>query len=197
MKTLALPWAEFALVIRDGGDVDAFSQEELAEAGAYRLQKRREEWMHARFAAKALARSRKICANLRDCRVTRPVLVIDGVPSAWHVSISHSHPYAGAAIDRAPIGIDVQVVRALSESAAHLFLSDEEIAAMQRCTLPHRLLHFWCAKEAAWKRRSGEFNTLRQLPLILRDEREDALVFDDAETIAIDDAIVALSRSTV
>jgi phosphopantetheinyl transferase len=196
MKTLALPWAEFALVIRDGVDVDAFSEEELAETNAFRLQKRREEWMHARFAAKALARSRKICANVRDCRVSRPVLVIDGAPSEWHVSISHSHPYAGAALDRNPIGIDVQVVRALSESAAHLFLSDAEIAAMQRCTLPHRLLHFWCAKEAAWKRRSGEFVTLRQLPLTLRDERADALVFDDAETIAIDDVIVSLSRST-
>ncbi len=196
MKTLALPWPDFALVIRDGVDLDAFSEEELDEASAFRLQKRREEWMHARFAAKVLARSRKICANFRDCRVSRPVLVIAGAPSAWHVSISHSHPYAGAAIDRTPIGIDVQVVRALSESAAHLFLSDEEIGAMQRCVLPHRLLHFWCAKEAAWKRRSGEFTTLRQLPLTLREERADSLVFDDAETIAIDDAIVSLSRST-
>lgn len=196
MKTLALPWPEFALVIRDGFDAGAFTAEELGEAKAFRLQKRREEWMHARFAAKQLALARGVCADPRACRIARPRLILDGALSEWYVSISHSHPYAGAALDRAPVGIDVQVVRELPESAAHLFLSDEETRAMERCALPHRLLHFWCAKEAAWKRRSGEFTTLRQVPLTLRDEGADSLRFDDAETIAIDDVIVSLSRST-
>ncbi len=34
-------------------------------------------------------------------------------------------------------------------------LTDEETEAMSRCSIAHRLLHFWCAKEAEWKRHGG------------------------------------------
>jgi phosphopantetheinyl transferase len=165
------------------------------EIPTFAREKRREEWMHARIAAKELAMQKGLLADPRTCRVERTNLVIDGAASEF-VSISHSHPYAAAAIDRAPVGIDVQVVRELREAAAHLFLSETEEAAMRETSLAYRLIHFWCAKEAAWKQRYGAVTTLRQLPLALVEERGHGLLFDSVETVLIGDAIVALTRPT-
>ncbi len=171
MIELPLAWRARALVLEGAADRSLFTNEELAIADAFKLAKRRDEWLLSRQAAKLLG-TRK------------------------YVSYSHSGNYAGAATDDEPIGIDVQVVRDIDERVAHLFLSDAETAAMQRCTLPHRVLHFWCAKEAAWKPRSSRYATLKQLPLVLIDERADGLRFDLVETIAIGDVIVALTRPT-
>jgi phosphopantetheinyl transferase len=118
------------------------------------------------------------------------------LPDAPWISYSHSGPYGAAAKDIAPIGIDVQVVRDISERVAHLFLTDEETEAMSRCAITHRLLHFWCAKEAEWKRHGGSTVTLKRTPIALIEERSDGLRFDVVETMAIDDVIVALTLST-
>ena len=177
MSEIELPpsWRGRALVLRDVTPPrEAFTAEELAICDAFHLPKRREEWMRARFAAKQLGGAPP--------------------PPAAHVSFSHSGPYAAAAIDRAPVGIDVQVIRDIQERVAHLFLTREEEEAMQRCTIAHRVLHFWCAKEAAWKQRQGTIPTLKRVPLQLVEEREDGLTFDLAETVRIGDAIVALTR---
>ena len=179
MKTLALPesWRPRALVVRDVElSPDWFTAEELEEANAFRLAKRREEWMRARIAAKQLAIDRGLAGDPREVRVTRALF-----------SISHSGPYAAAAFG----GIDVQVVRSISESAAHLFLSEAEADQMRASTIEHRLLHFWCAKEAAWKEQGGAIETLKQVPLALTGVRGSGLVFDRVETIAIEDVIVA------
>lgn len=199
MKPLPLPWGDCALVLSalDFADAErSFTAEELATAAAFRLEKRRAEWLAARMAAKVLATRRGLCADPRACTVARPRLVVSGIEQPLFVSISHSAPYAGAAIDQRPVGIDVQVVRDVSEAAAHLFLSDAETEAMRRCDLPHRLLHFWAAKEAAWKQRSDEVPTMKQLRLALLGQRGDGLLFDAVETVAVDDVIVALTRST-
>jgi phosphopantetheinyl transferase len=138
------------------------------EAPDFKLEKRRREWMLSRGAASLL-------------------------PEAAFVSFSHSAPYAAAAKDEAPVGIDVQVVRDVGERTAHLFLTGEEAEVMSRCTIAHRLLHFWCAKEAEWKRHGGATLTLKRTPIVLLDEMRDGLRFDVVETIAIDDVIVALT----
>lgn len=184
------------LIVRDAYDLAYFTAGELATAGAFKLDKRRDEWLLARYAAKRLALDLGIAEDPRAVSVARPMLLVEGQPVNWFVSISHSAPYAAAAIDREPVGIDVQVVRRMSESAAHLFLSDEETAAMQRCNLPDRLLHFWCAKEAAWKPRSGELVTLKQLPLQLLGEHPEGLRFDLASTRRLDDLILSLTPPT-
>ena len=183
-----------SLIVRDVYDLSYFSESELATASAHKLQKRRDEWLLARFAAKQLALELGIADDPRAINVARPMLIIDGSPVNWFVSISHSAPYAAAAIDREPVGIDIQVVRDLSENAAHLFLSDQETIAMQRCTIADRMLHFWGAKEAAFKQRSGEFTTLRQLPLQLREELATGLRFDLSTTRRLDDAIVSITH---
>ena len=174
MNVLELPeaWRRRAMVVRDVElSRDRFTEEELAIVDAFRLQKRREEWMRARIAAKELAK----------------------IARGDHRSFTHSGPYGGAAIDQVPVGIDVEVVRAVADSAAHLFLSEEEHDAARRCTIEHALLHFWCAKEAAWKAEGGKIPTLKQVPLKLEGVGGWGLEFDRVETIAIDDVIIALT----
>ncbi|MDP9191641.1 MAG: 4'-phosphopantetheinyl transferase superfamily protein [Acidobacteriota bacterium] len=196
MKTIDTPWGDRVLVMRQEGDVviPALTESELAIANTFKLGSRREEWLLSRIAAKQLAMQLGLIDDPRSIKIARPFLVIDDVPSEWRISLSHSAPYAGAAIAREPIGIDVQLIRDLDERAAHLFLSDEETQQMLRSTLPHRILHFWCAKEAAWKQRSDEFATLRQLPLRLIEERTSGLLFDAVETLVVSDVIVAVTR---
>jgi hypothetical protein len=135
----------------------------------FKLEKRRREWLLSRAAARML-------------------------PDRAVVSYSHSAPYAGAAKDDEPVGIDVQKIRRIDERTVHLFLTDSEAEEMRRCALPQRLLHFWCAKEAAWKQRLGMTNTLKQTPIRLEAELENGLRFDIVETIEIGDVIVALTR---
>lgn len=170
-----------------------FTAEELAIANAFKLRKRREEWLRARTAAKELAMQRAIVDDPRKCFVARPRLVLDGVESKWFVSISHSQGFAAAIIDEQPVGIDIEVVRDLDERAAHLFLSDDEAEVMRRCSIANRALHFWCAKEAAWKQRSADYETLKQLPLTLMKQRNDGLDFDHSTTRRLDHLIVAIT----
>ncbi len=185
--SLDLPdaWRTRALVLVHGEvDRDWFTPDELAIAETFRLEKRRREWLLSRCAAKALAMQRGLCADPREFVTAQ----------AANVSISHSAPYAAAAIDERPIGIDIQVVRELKESAAHLFLSDDEIDAMERVSIPNRLIHFWTAKEAAWKQLGGAVETLKKVSLMLDRETRDSLIFDRVETLRVDDVVIALTR---
>ncbi|HYR28384.1 MAG TPA: 4'-phosphopantetheinyl transferase superfamily protein [Thermoanaerobaculia bacterium] len=179
------------MIITDAIREEWFTEGELAVANGFRLRARREEWLRSRTAAKELALQRGIVGDPLSCLVARPRLIIGGVESRWYVSLSHSKGWAAAAIDEQPVGIDIEAIRDLDERAAHLFLSDEETEVMRRCTIDHRALHFWCAKEAAWKQRSSEFATLRQLPLTLMNQREDGLDFDAATTRRLDALIAA------
>lgn len=198
MKVLDTPWRDRALVIRGlAEDLDPrewFTEAELAQTERFRLQKRRDEWLVSRTALKKFAVDRKLCNDPRLCAFDRPRVVIDGVSTNWFASVSHSGGFVGAALSHEPVGIDVQVVRDVPEAAAHLFLTETEIAQMERCTLENRLIHFWCAKEAAWKQRSNEFLTLRQVPLSLLEMRGDGLLFDAVETVRIGELVVALTR---
>jgi phosphopantetheinyl transferase len=111
-----------------------------------------------------------------------------------HISLSHSEPYTAAAVDLAPVGIDIEVVRHLSEAATHLFLTDEETEQLQSCSIADRLIHFWAAKEAAWKRLEGTIETLKRVPVRLEDYGADWVRFDGVETVRIGDAVIALTR---
>ena len=66
----------------------------------------------------------------------------------------------------------------------------------RRCAFNRALLHFWCAKEAAWKQRGGALPTLKRVPLRLLAEREHGLLFDVVETFAVDDVVLAVTRPT-
>jgi len=184
------PWPDRVLVLEGTPDRALFTNEELATADELKLPKRRDEWLLSRAAAKQLAVRLGIAADPRDVRVDRPFLA----RTNWYVSLSHSHPYAGAAISRTPVGVDVQVVREIPEYSTHLFLSAEEDEEMHRCAIASRVLHFWCAKEAAFKQRSHEFTTMKQCPMRLVSESQSGLVFDAVETFAGGEVIVAVTR---
>lgn len=140
----------------------------LTVPDSFASEKRRREWVLSRTALKMLG-------------------------PAPHSSLSHSGDYAAAAIASVPVGVDVQVVRPLAERAAHLFLTDEEQAEMERCTIAYRIIHFFCAKEAAWKARGGAILTLKQVPLKLKEETATGLLFDSAATYATGNIVVAVT----
>jgi phosphopantetheinyl transferase len=201
MMSIALPesWRDRALVLEwsdddidrsiAGGLASWFSDDELATADAFPRPRRREEWLLSRYTLKRLAVARGFVDNPRLLAVTRPRLA-----SGQWISISHSHGLAAAAMDDAPVGVDVERVRSIDEHVARHFMIDGEIEAMQRCTLPHRVLHWWCAKEAAWKQQGGEIRFLKQVPLELEEETATALRFRGVETFATGESIVALTR---
>jgi len=199
MKTIELPqlWRQRAIVIAGVTPrLDWFSEDELREAEPFRRERRRDEWMAARMAAKQLALLLGICADPQDCSIARPQQLMIRGGSPRFVSVSHSERFAGAAIDDKPVGIDVQAIREVSEGTAKFFLTASEVKAMHRCAITHRLLHFWCAKEATWKQRGGQPATLKNVPLTLLAESAHGLRFDSVETLELDEAIVALTRST-
>lgn len=109
------------------------------------------------------------------------------------VSYSHSGKYGAAAIDGKPVGIDVETLRDISENAAHLFLQDGEIEIMRRCTIAYRMLHFWSAKEAAWKQLGGSVPTLKKVRLTLESESPSGLRFQNVETFRGEDFVAALT----
>jgi phosphopantetheinyl transferase len=193
MNIIEIPedWRGRAIVVAETAIPLAwFTEEELRAAEGFRLARRREEFLLSRAAAKKLAIDLGAAEDVAAIRIEHRRI------GAMHLSISHSAPYAAAAIDATPIGIDIQVVRSIRESAAHLFLSEEESAAMQGCGVPDRLIHFWCAKEAAWKRRGGEVETLKRVPIVLEEEVPLGLRFDAVDTRRIGDVVVALTRPT-
>lgn len=169
-------WGQRACVVREVEQPERwFSPDELAIVALFRNEKRRVEWMLSRIAEK----------ELRQHGAT-----------GTHVSYSHSGLVGAAAVGESPVGIDVEVVRDLNARAAHLFLSDVEERTVERCRIPHALLHFWSAKEARWKQFGGSIPTLKRVPLTLVEVRPNGLVFDGVETIATDDLVVALTRPT-
>ena len=167
------PWPGRAAIVCDIADPESqFDAEELAVIRGFARAKRQREWMLSRIAEKELRRNGA---------------------SGDYVSFSHSGDYGAAAVGGDVVGIDIEVIRDISENAAHLFLTDDEIELMRRCKIAHRMLHFWSAKEALWKQRGGSVPTLRRVPLTLEHEGPDGLRFRGAETVAIRDLIAAIT----
>ena len=197
MNAIETPWPERALVIRadvlDAAELGRwFDSQELAVANAFRLEKRRSEWLASRIAAKQLAIAHGLAGDPRAVRVERPSLIVEGADAGWSVSLSHSMPWAAAAIAREPVGIDIQMAREIREQVTHLFLTPEEEEVLRSCSMPRALLHFWCAKEAAFKRQN-DVTTLKQTPIRLRGESARGLRFEGVETIAIEELVVAIT----
>lgn len=193
MRIIEIPqrWQGRAIVITETTVPMAwFSEDEVRAAERYRLQRRRDEFFLSRAAAKTLAVDVGLATDPRECRIEQRRI------ADRHLSLSHSAPYAGAAIDAHPVGIDVQVVRDISENAAHLFLTDAEADVMRSLSMADRMIHFWSAKEAAWKQRGGAIETLKRMPIALQSQTADGLRFDSVETVRIGDVVVALTLPT-
>jgi phosphopantetheinyl transferase (holo-ACP synthase) len=175
MNIVELPrsWRNRAIIISDVADPESWFT--IGQLAQFTRPKRRREWMLSRIAEKELRRR----GASGEC-----------------VSYSHSGNYGAAAIDVRSVGIDVETLREIPEAAARHFLNDEEIEAMQRCTIARRMLHFWSAKEAAWKQLGGSLPTLRKLRLPFESETASGLRFHSVETFAAGDLIAALTLPT-
>ena len=196
MKIIEIPksWRDRALIVTHVTPaIDWFTEEEMRESEVFHREKRRDEWLSARMAVKKLAMMRGLAEDPRQVHISRPHAVVNGVMQLF-VSVSHSEHFAAAAIDDEPVGIDVQALRKTDERMAKFFLTDSEVKAMRKCAITHRLLHFWCAKEAEWKRRGGEPPTLKRVPLVFESETPSSVRFKSVETIELDGAIAALTR---
>ena len=194
MIELPAAWRQRAIVVDDRDDLGWLAEEEQETLRAFRREHRRREWACSRIAVKQLALELGITEDPRRLTIDRPNLVVNGTLTRWFVSLSHSATFAAAAIDQAPIGIDIQAVRDVNERTTHLFLRENENEEMVRCRLPYRLIHFWSAKEAEWKRQGGAIPTLKATPLNLISESEHGLLFDHVETLQVGDVVVALTR---
>lgn len=198
MRRIELPedWRHRAIVVHGESDDEWLAESELEIAHSFRSPKRREEWKLSRMAAKELTIELGLCAAPQECVVDRPRIIVNGRPFEGHVSISHSHGYAAAAIDAKPVGVDVEVVRDIVPAAAHLFLTTTEEEAARSCRIDRALLHFWAAKEAAWKQREGAVDTLKKVSIRLEAETATGLRFDIVETRLIGEIVVALTGPT-
>jgi putative transcriptional regulator len=96
----------------------------------------------------------------------RPVALLRGEPAPFSVSFTHSHGLGAAALGEAPVGVDLEKFRPIRPEMTRFFLSDAELAVAAGIDLPHPLLHYWAAKEAAFKA-DGRFPTLLKVPLEL------------------------------
>lgn len=175
---------------------------ELGEIMALRAVERRHERAASRIAAKSLAIDCGLVDRASRIRFTksdaRPVVMIDDVENALHVSFSHTAGIGAAALSERPVGIDLEHERTIDRRATKFFLSSEQLASATASTLDNALLHWWCAKEAAFKQ-SGEHPTLLRIPLTLERETPSGLVLrgprnSRVETARLtDDVVVALA----
>ncbi|MCU1350368.1 MAG: hypothetical protein JWO56_3398 [Acidobacteria bacterium] len=169
MRVVTLPesWRSRALVVTGVEEPERWLT--LDDIPTFRLEKQRTAWMLSRIAGIELARTRGAAESLIRSQT---------------LSFSHAGAYGAAAIGDGAIGIDIEVPRFIPAAAAHLFLSDDEIATVEQCELLNALLHFWCAKEAAWKLHGGTIPTLKKVPLRLLAETKHGLTFERVETFA-------------
>ncbi len=109
--------------------------------------RRRLEWLAARLALKELCGQLDITYQgiAKDAQ-GKPYLL----DSTWHISLSHSFPFAVVAIAKnAPIGIDIQALHSKLEAVCPKYLNKLE---KQDSTHDlEKLGIYWCAKEALYK----------------------------------------------
>lgn len=177
------PWTSTVCILSDVSEPERqayLTPSELKRVGEFRREKRRAEWAASRIAAKLLALARELCDDPQQCSIvssySKPRLEIGPKGHGLHVSISHSEWAGAAAIDRVPVGLDIQKIRELKPRITRFFLKDEELAQLQRTRIEHPLIHFWCAKEAAFKLRAGR-GWLKRVTVDLQAETSRGLDF--------------------
>ncbi len=147
--------------------VSLLTPEESERRSTFRSVSRQDSFALGRYVA------RDLLAEPVGCRPQEvPLQVLeDGslwVPdSPWQVSISHSGPYAAAAISTSDVGLDLERIRFRPESLFRFILHPDEMRLREEVDLPteHQIVLFWALKESVLKaKRTG----LRLSPKTLR-----------------------------
>jgi 4'-phosphopantetheinyl transferase len=145
------------------------SSTERETCAALTLPRRRREWLAGRRAAKELVRQRHRDGERPDLREVeignlsagldrgRPFYRVGGRAGAFGLSISHSGPFAAAALSRQPnqrVGIDIERVERRDASFEALALSRVEAHRVRRLCGVARwqaVTRIWVLKEALLK----------------------------------------------
>lgn len=190
VKLVPDPWAKTVCIVSDVSEPERqayLTPAELKRVREFAREKRRAEWAASRIGAKLLALALGLCDDAQECSIvssySKPHLQIGPKGRGLHVSISHSEWAGAAAIDRVPIGLDIQKIRELKPRITKFFLKDEEVAQMQGTRIEHPLIHFWCAKEAAYKLRAGR-GWLKRVTIDLQAETGGGLGFTLSDPVA-------------
>jgi phosphopantetheinyl transferase len=185
MNILPVPaeWHRTLRIVTDVTDEDRTRMLTIPEQERVRSfprERRQAEWSASRIAAKLLALDLGLCSDPRACAIVssyrKPALAIEGLNGKWHVSISHSSGAGAAGLDPGPIGIDIQQPRQLNPRITKFYLQDEELDQLLGVAVAHPLIHFWCAKEAAFKLKAGP-GWLKRVAIELKGETADGLTF--------------------
>lgn len=156
---------------------EAFNERELARAEGMPVNKRRHEWLAGRYAAKVALRSWQTFDRVdelsaitiensnRACNKGQPVASIKEA----YVSISHSWDVAVAVVSAAPVGVDVEKLRAFSPAAEDMAFTASE-KGRDSIISPggerRWLTLAWCFKEAFMKAHGrGVFGWFHDLEL--------------------------------
>lgn len=170
MNEIAVPseWRDLVCVVESVTDEDRkllLTSEELERVSAFRFERRRQEWAAARIAARLLAVRLGIVERPQDLVIG----VRDSCPVAaagtdeWALSLSHSGQTGAAALGRGRIGVDLERSRQVDPASVRFFLTDGEIDTFRSSAdLQDSIVHFWSAKEAAFKAAPGA-RLLRQV----------------------------------
>lgn len=192
------------VLIEKGADHDSedlLDSEERAIVERLRNRKRAIEWAAARSIAKRLAVRIGVADSPAEVAVPtigeRPLMKVRGDRSPLHLSLSHSGPYYAAMITEHPAGIDLQVARPLRDGALHFFLTPREIDSVKGDADDPTRLHYWVAKEAAFKC-DHEADLYTQIELELTRSSADRREFifrgssarGRVETVTLDDGTV-------
>lgn len=184
MRFVEIPtaWSAIVRIVADAEEreiAELLDLEERGEIASLRAVERQRERVASRVAAKLMALERGIIEHASHIRFTksesRPVVAIDGADRALFVSFSHTAGIGAAALHDAAVGLDLERERPIDPRATKFFLRDDELASAQSGALSNTLLHWWCAKEAAFKMSTG-FTTLLRVPLALEHETATGLV---------------------
>lgn len=192
MRVLTVPeeWARTLRIVTDVTEEDCtrlLTGEEQQRLRGFARPRRQAEWSASRIAAKLLAVELGLCSDPRACAIVssyrKPQLAIEGLDGEWHVSISHSSGAGAAALDRRPIGIDIQMPRQLNPRVTKFFLNSGELEQLRGVRIENPMIHFWCAKEAAFKLKAGP-GWLKRVSIELRGETAVGLAFSLTAPVA-------------
>lgn len=195
-------WSTLVRIVAEADDrevAELLDLEERNEIALLRAVRRQRERAASRVAAKSIAIERGFVDLPSRIRFTksdeRPVVLVDGVEPMLFVSFSHTAGIGAAALHDAPVGIDLEHERVIDPRATKFFLRDTELAIAASSSVANALLHWWCAKEAAFKL-AADYPTLLRVPLALESESAEGLVFRGphgarVETVRLSASLVA------
>ncbi len=189
MRPIEVPpdWSRLVRIVAEvtADDLAAwFTRDERAELSRIQRERSRAERAASRIAAKSLALEhlpgRDPHSVSFDKREAKPHVFIADTPAALSLSFSHTRGVGAAALGTAPVGLDLEYVRPIDPRSTKFFLTPRELETASHCLIEHHLLHFWCAKEAAFKLQSSQ-PTLLKVSMKLISESGEGLRFEFAE----------------